>query len=65
MVLVVIHEPPVKRFQHGIGVWQRVYASIIAFEGFDKALRYAIGLRTSDRREAGVQVQSHGEAPCF
>jgi len=65
VVLVIIFEPPVQRREHGIGVGQRVYVSIIAFEGFDKTLRHAVGLWTGDRREAGTQVQSRGEPPRF
>ncbi len=48
MVLVVVLEPPVKHRQHGIGTWQRVNTSIIAFDCFNKALGHAIGLWTGD-----------------
>ncbi len=58
MIFVVVLEPSgdlAERVRQGID------ANIVAFEGFDEALRYAIRFRTLNRREARYEIERYRE----
>ena len=61
MVLVVVLEPSGDLAERGDRIRQWIDASIVAFEGFDEALRHAVRLRALDRREAGNEIERGGE----
>ena len=61
MVLVVILEPSGELAERGERIWQGIDANIVAFEGFDEALRHAIRLGALDWREAGNEIERCGE----
>jgi hypothetical protein len=61
MVLVVVLEPSGELAERGDRIRQGVDANIVAFEGFDEALRHAVRLGALDRREAGNEIERGGE----
>ena len=65
MVLVVVLEPSGDLAERGDRIRQRVDANIVAFEGFDEALRYSVRLWALDGREAGNKIERGGEVARF
>jgi hypothetical protein len=63
--VIVILEPGWQLLEDGDGVWPRVHAGIIAFQGFDEGLADAVAFRATDRREAWNKVQGCGEVLGF
>ena len=61
VVLVVVVEPSGDLPEHRSSVRQRVYASVVALEGFDEGFGDAVGLRALHRREAWHQAEGGGE----
>lgn len=57
MVLVVVLEPSGDLAERGDRIRQRIDANIVAFEGFDEALGYAVRLRALNGSEAGDEIE--------
>ena len=65
MVLVVVLESSGEFAERGDRIRQGIDANIVAFEGFDEALRYAVRLGAFDGREAGNEIERGGEVARF
>ena len=65
MIFVVVLEPSGDFAQRGDRIGQRVDANIVAFEGFDEALRDAVRLRALNGGEAGNEIERGCEVTCL
>src|ERR1700684_3899022 len=57
MALVVILEPRRQLRQDGFRIRSIVNIHVVSLEGFDKRFGHAVGLRASNRREAGNEAE--------
>ncbi len=57
MRAVVLFEPALELSEDDRGVRARVAADVVALEGLHERLRHAVGLRTTNRREASRQAE--------